>query len=284
MSRFWLNVILAASVTALLTLPATAAPLTVTALDHSGFMFSDGKTKILADALLEPSEWPYHAPSADLLGKMEKGDKPFDGVTLMFISHDHEDHYSAPSTVRFLQNHPKTLVVTTPEVLKRLKTIPGFDKVEAQVIAPDIAWKKSLTKTFNGVTVELDRIRHGDNGKWACEVDALVFTLGGKRVLYAVATDGHFPEEYSELGYAKRGFDLAFVNYGMAIKGSKGETPASLKPEGIAMIKNLIGAKTTVLMHMEGTRAAEVEKMLPELQQQLPGVTVFSAEMESRTF
>lgn len=265
--------------------PASAAGLTVTALDHSGFMLSDGKTKILVDALLEKSkEWPFNAPAPALLGKMEKGEKPFDGVTLLLISHDHNDHYSPEATVRFLRNHPKALAVTTPEVLKRLKTIDGFAKVEKQVEAPDLAWKQSLQKRFNGVTLELDRLKHGDDKKWACELDAFAFKLGGKKILYATATSGFFPEEYSELGYARRGFDLAFINYYMAINAAKGEKPASLNADGLAKIKDMIAAKNTVLMHIQPSAAASVEAMMPDLEKQLPGATVFKSEMDSRTF
>jgi L-ascorbate metabolism protein UlaG (beta-lactamase superfamily) len=265
--------------------PASAAGLTVTALDHSGFMVSDGKTKILVDALLEKSkEWPFNVPGPDLLGKMEKGEAPFDGVTLVLISHDHVDHYSPVATVRFLQNHPKAVVVTTPEVLKRLKTIDGFAKVEKQVEAPDLAWKQALQKRFNGVTIELDRLKHGDDKKWACELDAFAFTLGGKKILYAGATSGFFPEEYTELGYANRKFDLAFLNYYMAINAAKGETPASLNADGVTKIKELIAAKNTVLMHILPSAAPSVEAMMPELQKQLPGATVFKSEMESRKF
>jgi L-ascorbate metabolism protein UlaG (beta-lactamase superfamily) len=264
--------------------PASAG-LTVTALDHAGFMFSDGKTKILVDALLEPSsQYPFKTPAPDLLGKMENGKAPFDGVTLLLISHDHIDHYSPAATVKFLAGHPKALVVTTAEVLERLKTVAGFDAVATRVVAPDLAWKQAVTKDFNGVTLEIDRLKHGDDKKWACQLDAFVFTLGGKKVLYATATSGVFPEEYKDLGYAGRGFDLAFVNYYMAIKAAKGEAPATLRPEGVAQIRDLIGAKTTVLIHIEADKEASVAAVMGDLAKALPGATWFRTELESRDY
>ena len=215
---------------------------------------------------------------------MEKGEAPFDGVSLLLISHDHTDHYSPQSTIRFLQGHPKAVLVTTGEVRDRLKTIAGFDAVAARIVAPDLAWKQSLIQKVNGLNLEIDRLKHGDDKKWACQLDAFVFTLGGKKVLYATATSGYFPEEYTDLNYAKRSFDLAFVNYYVAVKKAKGDQPASLKPDGIAKIKDLIAAKNTVLMHIEGGAQPSVDAVMGELQAQLPGATVFKSELESRTY
>jgi L-ascorbate metabolism protein UlaG (beta-lactamase superfamily) len=261
-----------------------SAKLTVTALDHSGFLFSDGKSKILVDALTEKSaEWPYKAPSSELLGKMERGEKPFDNISLLLISHAHEDHYAPAPTVRFLLAHPRTVLVTTAEVLDTLKPVPGFDKVKSRIAAPDLAWKHGLRKNINGVTLEVDRLKHGDDKDWACQLDAFSFSLGGKKVLYATATAGFFPEEYRDLGYAGRGFDLAFLNYTMAVNAAKGGKPASLNSGGVAKIKTLIAPKTVVLMHITPPAMPGVAAMIPALQKELAGATVFS-ELESRSY
>ncbi len=90
------------------------------------------------------------------------------------------------------------------------------------------------------------------------------------------------PEKYSELGSANRKFDLAFVNYYMAINAAKGEKPASLDADGVAKIKELIAAKNTVLMHIQPSAASSVAAMMPELEKQLPGV--LKSEMDSRVF
>lgn len=267
-----------------MSVPATAA-LTVTAIDHAGLMFSDGKVKILVDALIEPSkQWPFDTPSAALLQKMEREDAPFDGISLLLISHAHIDHFSAASTVRFLANHPKALVVTTEEVEAGLKPISGYDEVASRVVAPRLSWKQSLTRTFNGVRIELDRLKHGDDKEWPSQLDVFAFTLGGKKVLFAPATGGFFPEEYRVLGYAGRGFDLAFVNYSMAVRLSNDGAPAQVNRDGLEMIKKNIRAKTTVLMHIEHEHRAEIGEIMPDIERALPGVTVSAGELERRIY
>jgi L-ascorbate metabolism protein UlaG (beta-lactamase superfamily) len=260
--------------------------LTVTYIAHCGFLLSSGDQKILTDALIEPSkEWPYDTPSPDLLKKMERGDPPFDHINVVLISHNHIDHHSPASSVRFLLNNPKTVLVTTPEVRWQMEhDSPEFKKVQSQVVVPDLEWKQSTTLEVNGIKLELARLKHGDDGQWRSIVYAALFDMGGKKVLFAPATLGYFPEEYTALGYAKRGIDLAFLNYTLAIQPGPGWSGATLNSAGIQTVRDLIAPKVTVLMHVEAPAKASVEKLLPEVEKQLPGTIWFQHELESRTF
>jgi L-ascorbate metabolism protein UlaG (beta-lactamase superfamily) len=260
--------------------------LTVTYIAHCGFLFSSGDKKILTDALIEPSkEWPYDTPTPDLLHKMERGEPPFDHINVVLISHNHIDHHSPASDVRFLLNNPKSVLVTTPEVRGQMEhDSPEFKQIESQVVVPLLDWKQSTTLEVNGIKLELARLKHGDDGQWRSIVYAALFDLGGKKVLFAPATLGYFPEEYTTLGYAKRGIDLAFLNFTLAIQPGPGWSGASLNTAGIQTVRNLIAPKVMVLMHVEEPAKASVEKLLPEVEKQLPGTIWFQHELESRTF
>jgi L-ascorbate metabolism protein UlaG (beta-lactamase superfamily) len=265
---------------------AQSPGLTVTYIAHCGFLFSSGGQKILADAVIEPSkEWPYDAPSPELLKKMERGEPPFDHINVVLISHNHIDHHSPVLDVKFLLNHPKTVLVTTPEVRWQMEhDSPDFKQIESQVVVPVLDWKQSTTLEVNGITLELARLKHGDDGQWRSIVYAALFEMGGKKVLYAPATLGYFPEEYTTLGYAKRGIDLAFLNFTLAIQPGSGWNGAALNTAGIQTVRNLIAPKVMVLMHVEEPAKASVEKLLPEVEKQLPGTIWFRHELESRTF
>ena len=269
--------------------------LTVTYIAHCGFLFSSGGQKILMDALTESSkEWPYTVPSPDLLHKMERGEPPFDHINVVLISHNHIDHHSPASTVRFLLNNPKTVLVTTPEVRWQTQhDSPEFTKIQSQVVVPDLEWKQGTTLEVNGIKLELARLKHGDDGQWASIVYAALFDMGGKKVLFAAGTTGSFPEEYKTLGYASRGIDLAFLGFNMAIQHPSGVDEATLDSAGseatlntavIHTVRDLIAPKVTVLMHVNAGSKATVEKLLPEGRKQLPGAIWFQHELESRTF
>jgi L-ascorbate metabolism protein UlaG (beta-lactamase superfamily) len=269
--------------------------LTVTYIAHCGFLFSSGGQKILTDALTEPSkEWPFDTPSPDLLKKMERGEPPFDHINVVLISHGHVDHESPALSVRFLLNNPKTILVTTPEVRWQMENFrpefgnkiesQEFRKIQSQVIVPDLEWKQSTTLEVNGIKLELARLKHTDDKEWPSIVYAALFDLGGKKVLFAPATTGYFPEEYKTLGYAKRGIDLAFVNFDLAARSGPGGSEAVLNTAGIQTVRELLAPKVTVLMHVAPDAKASSEKLLPEVQKQLPGTIWFRHELESRTF
>jgi len=144
--------------------------LTVTYIAHCGFLFSSGDQKILTDALIEPSkESPYDTPSPDLLKKIEQGEPSFDHVNVLLISLNHIDHHSSTSSVRFLLNNPKSVLVTTPEVRMQMeKDSPEFKKIQSQVVVTSLDGKQSTTLIWRygpapGQRSRLERHRNPDN-------------------------------------------------------------------------------------------------------------------------
>jgi L-ascorbate metabolism protein UlaG (beta-lactamase superfamily) len=274
---------------------AQNSDLTVTYIAHCGFLFSSGNQKILTDALTEPSkEWPFDTPSPDLLNKMERGEPPFDHINVVLINHNHVDHESPALIVRFLLNNPKTVLVTTPEVKWQVENYrpefgnktesQEFKNVQSQVVVPVLDWKQSNVLEVNGIKLELTRLKHTDDKEWPSIVYAALFDLGGKKVLFAPATTGYFPEEYKVLGYARRGIDLAFFNFELAARPDSKGSEAVLNTAGIQTVRELIAPKVTVLMHVGPDAKASSEKLLPEVQKQLPGTIWFRHELETRTF
>jgi L-ascorbate metabolism protein UlaG (beta-lactamase superfamily) len=262
-----------------------APRLTVTYLAHSGFLLAAGDQKILADALTEPSsEWKFAAPSAETRQKMEQGLPPFDGVSVMLISHNHVDHHWPPSTVRFLLHNPKAVVVTTPEVRDQMKKdSPEFETIAPRLVVPELEWKQSTTREVGGIRLGIARLKHGNDKEWPSIVYAFLFELGGKKVLYAPGTTGYFPEEYQALGYAASGIDLAFVYLDFMVQhGSQGGP--EVNRAGIELLRRLIAPKVPVMMHVRPDRLPYVESIWPELEKQVPGLILFRRELESRTF
>jgi len=259
--------------------------LTVTYLAHSGFLLAAGDQKVLVDALTESSpEWKFAAPAAETRERMEGGLPPFDNVGLVLISHNHIDHHRPSSTARFLLNHPKAVVVTTPEVRDQMKKeLPDFEKIAARLVVPELEWKQSTTREAGGVRLEIARLKHGDDKEWPSIIYAFLFELGGKRVLYAAGTGGYFPEEYEALAYAKRRIDLAFLGPELMLRpGSQGGP--EVNGPGIQLLTRLIAPRTPIMMHVRPDRLPSVESIWPELQKQLPEVILFKRPLESRTF
>jgi L-ascorbate metabolism protein UlaG (beta-lactamase superfamily) len=259
--------------------------LTVTFLAHSGFLLTDGKQKVLVDALTEPSpEWKFAAPSAETRQKMEQGLPPFDEIGLLLISHNHIDHHRPASTVRFLLQNPRAVVVTTAEVRDQMKKeCSDFERIAPRVSVPDLEWKQRTVREIGGLQLEIARLKHGDDKEWPSVIYAFLFELGGKKVLYAAGTSGHFPEEYQTLGWATREIDLAFLYPDLMLRRGVGGGPEVNGP-GIQRLTQLIAPKVPIVMHVRPDRLPYVESIWPELQEQLPGAVLFKRELEARAF
>jgi L-ascorbate metabolism protein UlaG (beta-lactamase superfamily) len=248
----------------------------VTHIAQSGFLLAGDGRKVLVDALFRPSDrWKYAAPSAELLQKMEQG--------LVLISHDHIDHHSPGSSVRFLLSNPQATLLTTPEVRDRMKQDgPVFDQVADRVVVPRLTWKQSEVREIGGIRVEIARLKHGNDRDWPTTVYAFLFDLGGQRILHAAGTTGHFPDEYEALRFAERDIDLAFLYPHLMVRLD--DEGATLDGRKIGLVRELIAPRIPVLTHVRPDRLPLLETLLPELEGQLPGLILFRKEMERRSF
>jgi len=215
---------------------------------------------------------------------MERGEPPFDNIRLVPIGHNRIDRYSPSFTVRFLQHNPHAVVVTTSEVRAQLKkNSSAFDQIQARVVVPELEWRQSAVREIDGIRLEIARLKHDDDKERACALYVFLFDLDGKRVLFAPATTGFFPEEYETLGYSKRGIDLAFVNFHLMIRPGAGGV-AAMNSAGTRQVRDLIGPQVPVMNHIRPERLPFVEEMLPDLREQLPTVTLFRQLLETLTF
>src|SRR6266496_1635177 len=257
--------------------------LTVTNIAHAGFLLTDGSKKVLIDALTIPNPvWKYESASPELRHKMETGQPPFDGIDLLLISHAHGDHFSAPLVLSFLLRNPKTMLLTTPEVRDNMKaSAQDFLKVAAQVVAPEVEWKHRATREIAGIQVEISRLDHG-TVEHPSVLYSFLFVLGGKKVLCATGTHGDKPEEYRESGWAKRGIGVAFLSPLMVRFDAKNQ--ASFNRDGLQMVMELIAPASIVIAHIGPDEKAQIEKLLPQLQKECPGLVFMTKELESRAF
>ena len=76
-----------------------------TYLGNEGVMVSYGEHKILFDPLYRNSYQQYELVPDAMEDALFAGEAPFDGVDVVFVSHRHGDHFSAPDMARLLQEH-----------------------------------------------------------------------------------------------------------------------------------------------------------------------------------
>jgi L-ascorbate metabolism protein UlaG (beta-lactamase superfamily) len=254
-----------------------ASPVEVVAIANEGFLVHTAGRAILVDALFRATA-PYpeffsQGPSEALVERMVRGDGPFGRVDLALVTHSDGDHFHAETAFEFLENHPETLLVGTPDVLEMLAAQGGFEAIADRVVAP---------VRIHG---SCERFEHRDVKVGAC----FVWHSGGREVanyIYIVDIDGfrflhegdadRSPATFSGLELPKEGLDLAFMHDWFVLN------------DGLEVVTEILQPRAVVLMHHRWEKAEEtrqrVEQLPVEIASSLPPITVLGSEFESVSF
>jgi L-ascorbate metabolism protein UlaG (beta-lactamase superfamily) len=126
---------------------------------NAGILFESHATSFLIDAPIRESIPPYAAPDAAERRTLEGARPPFDRVAAILITHWHDDHLSAPAVGELLKNSPATVLVSSREVVERVReAVPNVAPARLIALTPEPG--RSERTTVGGVPVHVLRIRH----------------------------------------------------------------------------------------------------------------------------
>ncbi len=247
---------------------APAAALEVTYLANEGFLLSCGEQKVLIDAFVPEPYFGYPNVPAEVFARMLTGQPPFDGVQLALVSHRHRDHFQPDAAADFLRRHPETLLVSSPEVVDELRAGDAqLAEARAQARRPEPG--QTFTLEHQGIRVDFLRLAHGGS-RWA-ELHNLghVIHLCGRRILHIGDADGALAN-YAP--YAER---LSEVDVSLI--------PAWFfrSPTDRPLLERYLLGRHNVAVHVAAGKEKELAAALRESH---PGVVVFQAAMQSKTF
>lgn len=243
---------------------ASAQSLEVTYLANEGFMLKSGELVAIIDGVLERETFGMYAALPDeVYADLLAGNPPFETVSVLLFSHEHEDHFQSTATYRFLQERPDVLVVSTPQVVKRL----GMDGDNVISVWPDQG--QVLERNAGGVQVEFMQLSHGRRQHADVQNLGQVVHLGGYTVLHLGDAD---MEEFSFGTYdlGQRWFDVVIVPYWF-FKHAPGQ----------AIVRRQIKANQIIAAHIPPAELEEVKELLAR---DWPDVIVFDNALDSRTF
>jgi len=146
---------------------------------NTAFMVEIGSKKILFDAMLDDGLPTYGKPSQSDQLAIEWGQKPFDGVDLVFSSHRHGDHFSPIATLRHMQMNTAARYIMTPEAEEELRALaaPGYDP--DRIVNGPVPTGQSAIYELDGMDVRLFGISHGDNAGNPTQNLGLMVTVEG---------------------------------------------------------------------------------------------------------
>jgi len=130
-------------------------------LGNEAVLVVAGETKILFDPFFHNNYGIYQLVPEKIRADIFAGKPPFDGVTAVFVSHAHGDHFTADDMMRYLKDWPKVRLVAPSQAVRSLQTEPGYQEVESRVTGVslklgDPVWQQRL----GNLEIEAIRIPH----------------------------------------------------------------------------------------------------------------------------
>jgi L-ascorbate metabolism protein UlaG (beta-lactamase superfamily) len=189
-----------------------ASPLTLTYVANMGVLVSSGDTKVLIDALFEKPNPDYRAPAPETLGKIMKGEAPFDGVDLVLVTHDHPDHFDAGLAVRFLEARSEPALVAPEDAVEAMRRAAAdWPRIESRVVPIGLKVGEKRGLDVRGIPVTACRTMHSGDRDSPMNLMYL-FELDGRRVWHEGDPNGRC-EIFGAFGLNDARLDLAVVHY-----------------------------------------------------------------------
>jgi L-ascorbate metabolism protein UlaG (beta-lactamase superfamily) len=240
--------------------PATAV--SITYLANEGVFISDGSRGVLIDALFREGVPGYAALAPEVLEGVETARPPFDTTSLILVTHRHRDHFDPASTARHLANNPRAKLVTSRQVMERVKAAAAdFDTIQPRIEAFASRAGTLYETDHDSIKVEAFYVSHG-SGRFA-DIQNLGFivTIGGTRIAHlgdAELDDGAF----DPVRKFAQNIDVACVPYWWLITRT-----------GREFVTDALPGVHLVAIHIEPEKAAAVTERIHKF---LPDATVFT--------
>lgn len=213
----------------------------LTYIANAGVMLNvDGK-KILIDPLTTPGNELYLDTELGAREALLTNSVPYDHVDVVLVTHHHRDHFHAEGILALLKAQPGAHLVSTPEVIQRLKAA-GADVVlgeraEGRWTEVNLALYSHTEITCNGVTLQIFRTLH--DGEAYADVINLMFVIKSPSMVVAQLGDSAPAEVNFEGILSKIGspLDLVIANFPyIAIPAARKLVEIHLAPASLAVL------------------------------------------------
>lgn len=126
---------------------------------NSGMLVDTAGRRFLIDAPIREGIAPYATSTADERRRLESALPPYDRIDAILVTHWHEDHFSAEAVAAHLAHDARTIVVSSPEVIDRLRRVaPDLSAERLRAVLPAAGTSERIDVA--GVPVHVLRIRH----------------------------------------------------------------------------------------------------------------------------
>jgi L-ascorbate metabolism protein UlaG (beta-lactamase superfamily) len=199
---------------------ATPGAATAQYLANAAVLVANGGTKVVFDPLFRNDFGSYERVPEALERALFAGAPPFDGLDAVFISHYHEDHFSAADVLRLLEARPDLRLYAPAQAVAGMREIAAarLDAVIGRVHAITLQYRDAPVSLEQGpLLIEAVRVPHSGWPARQQHVENIAFrvTLDTETTVVhlgdADASDAHFAHDGAY--WSKRRTDLALPPY-----------------------------------------------------------------------
>ena len=191
----------------------------VTYLANEAVLVESGGSKVLFDPLFTNGFGQYRLLPQRMHKALFAGEPPFDGITAIFISHHHADHFAAGPMARYLDAQPQVRLYAPAQAVTALHEIVGSSEDVLERVT-GIALDEPgvpMEMAIGDIAIAVMRIPHSGWPNRMTDVENLVFRI----TLDGTATVAHFgdadpdPAHFapSAAQWRERDTDLAMPPY-----------------------------------------------------------------------
>lgn len=219
----------------------------ITLAADEGVLIRSGEISILVDTF-----------GKNIHHDLVNGQPPFSSIQLAFISHSHPDHFNPVTMIKFLENHPETVLASSSEIVKLIKDgFPGHPPINAQLKEVKTEKGKVTSLTLPEIKGDFIVLNHAVSPLYPDKVLAHIIHIGGRKIFY-IGEAEMTPENWQPYNLKSHDIDIVILPYWIF----KEETTRKI-------IENHIGPKRVVVTmnedHGLGNKAAELSKMYPRV-------------------
>ena len=244
---------------------ATRAAATVAAkaqyLANASVLVTHGDTKVVFDPLFRNDFGQYALVPAQVERALFDGTAPFDGLDAVFVSHYHEDHFSAVDVLRLLEARPALRLFAPAQAVAGMREISAerLAAVASRVHAIALAYQDApVTLEQSSLVVEAVRIPHSGWPARQQQVENIAFrvTLDATTTVVhlgdADTSDAHFARD--DAYWHRRRTHVAFSPYWFLTSD-----------EGRRVLARRIAPTRSIGVHVPANVPSQSDRRAPEL-------------------
>lgn len=149
-----------------------------TYMGNEAVLITSSQSKVVFDPLFHNDFTHYQLVPEKMVSAMIKGEKPYDNIAAVFISHAHEDHFDARSMLAYLKAQPKTKLFAPQQAVDAIKALPGHEAVLKQLTPVALTYGgKPWVKKVDNLLIEAVRIPHSGWPDRQVDTENLVFRI-----------------------------------------------------------------------------------------------------------